>query len=622
MEHSEGKPDEKSISRGEEALQTLRNSLGDIERMHISAFLNGSGREAYRVFGCHALGGGRRRFLVYAPNAEAIYLVGDFNNWWGEPMCFLPEYGAWGLVREAYQGQRYKFAVRGRGGKTVLKSDPFSVRNEMRPANASVVWDLDLCPMTAREKRLAYDKPVSIYEVHLGSWEKGLSFVAASTRLIDYVKDMGYTAIELMPVCEHLLDESWGYQTSGMYAITARYGTPEDMRLFVRRAHEAGLAVILDWVPAHFVKDDCGLRLFDGTPLYESADPLRAEMPLWGTLLYDLEKPFVRSYLISNALYLIEEFGVDGLRVDAVSCLLYLDFCKEKWRPNEDGSNNNRAAEHFIRELNYAVHERTSAVMIAEESSAYPRVTGEGGLGFDYKWNMGFMNDTLSYFELDSVYRKYHQDKLTFAMTYAFAEEYILPFSHDEVVYGKHSLIGRMHGNYEEQFAQLRLLLAYRFAFPGKKLEFMGSEYGQFSEWDFHKSLDWQLLSYPRHREYQSFAKSMNWFYRDQPALWKDDSAWEGYRWLAFEDSEHSVIAFRRRDPASGRALICVLNFTPGEHAAYPIDLSPIADEVKGRKRLSCVFSTNGRAGVRAAIEEGKLLVPLYGYEAAFYRVK
>ncbi len=621
MEHSEGRSGKTAISRQEAALNELRATLGDFERAEIGAFLSGGGREAYRVFGSHALGGGRRRFLVYAPCAEAVYLSGDFNDWRGEPMVFLPEYGCWGLVREACQGQRYKYAVRGRGGRMVLKSDPFSFRNELRPANASVVWDLDLGRFCDNERRLSHDKPVTVYEVHLGSWEKGLSFVAASTRLIDYCREMGYNAIELMPVCEHLLDESWGYQTSGMYAITARYGTPQDLRLFVQRAHEAGIAVILDWVPAHFVKDDCGLRLFDGTPLYESADPLRAEMPLWGTLLYDFEKPFVRSFLISNALYLIEQFGVDGLRVDAVSCLLYLDFCKPEWRPNEDGSNLNRAAEYFIRELNHAVHERTSAVMIAEESSAYPHVTGSGGLCFDYKWNMGFMNDTLSYFELDSVYRKYHQQKLTFAMTYAFSESYILPFSHDEVVYGKRSLIGRMHGNYEEQFAQLRLLLAYRFAFPGKKLEFMGSEFGQFSEWDFHKSLDWQLLSYPRHREYQSFAKSMNAFYRGEPALWNDDSAWEGYRWLALDDAEHSVIAFRRRDPVSGQALICVLNFTPGEHSEYEIDLSPIADETGKASRLPCVFSTNGRAGVYARIRKGKLLVPLYGYEAAFYRI-
>ncbi|MCR5808966.1 MAG: 1,4-alpha-glucan branching protein GlgB [Clostridiales bacterium] len=595
--------------------------LSELDRLELYAFLEGRAKDAYRIFGARRLQSGEWRFLVYAPRAQAVYLTGDFNDWQGEEMTFLPEFGVWGTVRGTMQGQRYKYAVRGADGRMTLKSDPFAVRNEMRPANASVVWDLSLEKIENTERRLAHDKPVSVYEVHLGSWEKGLSFVGASTRLVDYCRDMGYNAIELMPVYEHLIDESWGYQTSGMYAITARYGTPDEMRLFVRRAHEAGLGVILDWVPAHFVKDDCGLRLFDGTPLYESSDPLRAEMPLWGTLLYDFEKPHVRSYLISNALYLIEQYGIDGLRVDAVSAMLYLDFCKSEWRPNEDGSNLNRAAEYFIKELNRAVHERTGAYMIAEESSAFPHVTGGEGLGFDYKWNMGFMNDTLSYFEQDSVYRKYHQDKLTFPMTYAFSEDYILPFSHDEVVYGKRSLIGRMCGNYEAQFAQLRLLLAYRMAFPGKKLEFMGSEFGQFIEWDFRKSLDWFLLDYKNHRAMQSFARAVNRFYTSHSALWNDSIAWEGYRWLALDDSEHSIIAFRRRDPETGKGLICIFNFTPGEHGDYRIDLSPIKDEIGRRRVLHCVFSSQDRADGRAHIKKGELSVPIWGYEAAFYEI-
>lgn len=595
--------------------------FSDADRQELEAFFNGSSREAYRVFGARRFDNESYRFLVYAPNAERVELVGDFNDWIGERMERIPEYGVWAAIRPAIKGQRYKYAVTGADGKTVLKSDPFSLRNELRPANASVVWDTEFKNLCDNAGRLAHDKPVSIYEAHLGSWEKGLSFVGASTRMIDYCASMGYTAVELMPVCEHLLDESWGYQTSGAYAVTARYGTPEELRLFVARAHEAGLAVILDWVPAHFVKDDCGLRRFDGTPLYESADPLRAEMPLWGTLLFDHSKPFVRSYLISNALYLIENFGVDGLRVDAVSCLLYLDFCKDEWRPNEDGSNINHAAVDFIRELNRAVHERTGAYMIAEESSAYPHVTGENGLGFDYKWNMGFMNDTLSYFELDSVYRKYHHDKLTFPLTYAFSEKHILPFSHDEVVHGKRSLIGRMSGNYQAKFAQLRLLLAYRMASPGKKLEFMGSEFGQFAEWDHKKSIEWFMLDYKEHRSMQNFSREMNRFYKSEPALWKDDSAWEGFTWLALDDVEHSIIAFCRRDPASGGALICVFNFTPGEHTDYGIDLAPVIKQVGRKRLLPCVFSTNTRMGESARIKKGKLLVPIFGYEAAFYRL-
>lgn len=591
-------------------------------RREIRAFLEGRSCEAYKVFGAHRVWGDEWLFRVYAPNARSVSLVGDFNDWQGEPMSFVPEFGVWELKRSVYQGQRYKYAVTGADSWTKLKSDPFSVRNELRPGSASVVWDFDYNKVSDGERRLSFDKPVSIYEVHLGSWEKGLSFVGASNALIDYVSDMGYTAIELMPITEHLLDDCWGYQSSGAYAITARYGTPQELRVFVERAHKKGIAVILDWVPAHFVKDDCGLRLFDGTPLFESADPLRAEMPLWGTLLYDYDKPVVRSYLMSNALYLIECFGVDGIRVDAVSAMLYLDFCKAEWRPNFDGSNRNYAAENFIKELNSKVHERTCAVMIAEESSAYPHVTGEEGLKFDYKWNMGFMNDTLTYFEHDSVFRKYHQDKLTFPMAYAFSEHYILPFSHDEVVYGKRSLIGRMCGNYQAQFAQLRLLLAYRFAFPGKKLEFMGSEFGQYSEWNFRRSLEWFLLDYKEHRSMQNFAKAMNFFYRERTALHDDASAWEGYRWLALDDCEHSVIAFRRRNTKTGDSLICVFNFTPGEHGEYGVSLDPIKDEISGLDSLPCVFSTHGRLGTRARIGNGMLFLPLYGFEGAFYSLK
>ena len=591
-------------------------------RGELRAFLEGWSCEAYRVLGAHRVWENEWLFRVYAPNAKNVCLVGDFNGWQGEQMQFVQEFGVWETRRRCTQGDRYKYAVTGADSWTKLKSDPFSVRNELRPGSASVVWDFNFENRCGGERRLDFKKPVSIYEVHLGSWEKGLTFTGASSALVDYAADMGYTAIELMPITEHLLDDCWGYQSSGMYAITARYGTPQELRTFVERAHKKGLAVVIDWVPAHFVKDDCGLRLFDGTPLFESADPLRAEMPLWGTLLYDYDKPIVRSYLLSNALYLIENFGIDGIRVDAVSAMLYLDFCKGEWRPNFDGSNRNYAAENFIKQLNARVHERTNAVMIAEESSAYPHVTGSEGLDFDYKWNMGFMNDTLTYFEYDSVYRKYHHDKLTFPMAYAFAERYVLPFSHDEVVYGKHSLIGRMAGNYEAQFAQLRLLLAYRMCFPGKKLEFMGSEFGQYNEWNFRKSLEWFLLDYKEHRSMQSFAKAVNFFYREHTALHNDISAWEGYRWLACDDAEHSIISFRRRNPDTGEALICVFNFTPGEHGYYGISLDAIKDEIGDLPNIPCVFSTHNRGGMRAEIRDGMMFLPIYGYEGAIYQLK
>lgn len=604
--------------------------LSKAAEAELAAFTEGKSHQAYRVLGARRRGAGWL-FRVYAPAAKAVELVGDFNDWQPEPMVFEPRFGVWSVYRaKAYHGQRYKFAVTSASGVTVLKADPFALKCEKRPNDASVLWDAPEYEWHEsaydRLHGLDRDRPVSIYEVHLGSWEQGLSFTAASIRLIDYCRAMGYTHLELMPVAEHLLDDSWGYQTSGYYAITSRYGTPEEFKLFVDRAHMAGLGVILDWVPAHFVKNDCGLRLFDGTPLFEPAEPLRAEMPLWGTLLFDYAKPAVRSFLISNALYLLNEFNVDALRVDAVSCMLYHDFCKNTWLPEPDGSNINRAAVEFIKQCNAAVHKLTTAKMIAEESSAYPHVTGGEGLGFDYKWNMGFMNDTLSYFEKDSVYRKYHHDKLTFPMTYAYAENHILPFSHDEVVHGKHSLIGRMAGNYNAAFAQLRLLNAYQFAFPGKKLGFMGGEFGQFIEWDLRRSLDWFLMSYPAHAAMQDFMLSLNRFYRDNPPLWRNDSDWGGFRWLKVDDKEQSVIAFRRLDPETKRGIVCIFNFTPGEYSDYCIDLAEIAAELpsgtgRGSKRrapMRCVFSTAGRKSAAYA-KEGILHVPLYGYEGAFY---
>ena len=600
--------------------------LSKAAEKELALFASGESRHAYRVLGAHRYSRGWL-FRVYAPNAASVALAGDMNGWQPEPMTKDGAHGVWSLYKaDARHGQRYKYAVTSMAGNTVYKADPYAVKCEKRPGDASVLWEAPEYEWHEsaydREHGLDIDRPVSIYEVHLGSWEQGLSFTAASVRLIDYCRDMGYTHIELMPVTEHLLDDSWGYQTSGYYAITSRYGTPEEFKLFVDRAHMAGLGVILDWVPAHFVKNDCGLRLFDGTPLYEPAEPLRAEMPLWGTLLFDYAKPAVRSFLISNAIYLLNEYHIDALRVDAVSCMLYHDFCKEHWLPEPDGSNVNRAAVDFIIRCAAAVHADTPAKLIAEESSAYPHVTGPEGLCFDYKWNMGFMNDTLTYFEKDSVYRKYHHDKLTFPMTYAYAEHHVLPLSHDEVVHGKHSLIGRMQGNYQAAFAQLRLLFAYQYAFPGKKLGFMGGEFGQFIEWDFKRSLDWFLLSYPAHAAMQDFTRSLNHFYRGCPALWRNDVDWGGFRWLKVDDKEQSVIAFRRYDPETGRGVICVFNFTPGEYADYVIDLADIKAELPKSKngRARCVFSTAGRLGSYAKLEKGRLHVPIYGYEGAFYQ--
>lgn len=610
----------------------------------LNRYASGTSARAYRALGAHPCDSeasdGGCFFRVHAPNAREVFVTGDFCGWSeGYPMYRLPESGVWeACVESAKRGDRYKYRIVSADGSSVLKSDPFGTKFELRPDTASVVWGVpryswtDSAYMSSRAEGIEemFKKPMSIYEAHIGSWEKGFTYTDASVRLIRYCVDMGYTHIELLPLCEYPLDDSWGYQVSGYYGITARYGAPEELMRFVDRAHAAGLGVILDWVPAHFVKDEHGLRLFDGTSLFESSEPLRAEMPLWGTLLFDYSKPWVRSFLISNAVFLLDEFHIDGLRVDAVSCMLYHDFCKEKWLPEPNGSRENAAAANFIRNLNKTIHSICpGAIMIAEESSSFPLVTGDasnGGLGFDLKWNMGYMNDTLSYFETDSLFRKYHHDLLTFPLTYAFSEKYILPFSHDETVCGKRSLIGRMCGNYDAQFCQLRLLFAFQFASIGKKLMFMGDEFGQFIEWDFSKSLDWFLLDYPAHAGMQDFIRSLNLFYRSHPALWRDDLGWEGFTWLTVDDAEHSVAAFLRTDTATGEKLLCIFNFTPGEYSGYRVNI----DKLIGHRKefsASLAFTTAIRKGMEALVPKfaggsAFLEIPLYGYEGAYYRIR
>lgn len=598
-------------------------------------FNTGENAYSYRLLGAHLDTEGDLegwRFSVYAPNAQAVSVVGDFNNWnpSAHQMHREGDTGIWTVfARDVWRGQRYKLRITGADGSVTMKADPFAFRAELRPATASVIWGIpnygwtDGAYMAAKENSNPFIKPINIYEVHAGSWREGKDLGALSFELVDYCADMGYTHIELMPVSEFPLDDSWGYQCLGYYAVTARYGTPEQLMQFIDRAHSRGIGVILDWVPAHFVKDEAGLRRFDGTPLFEPSDPLRAEMPQWGTLLFDYGRAEVRSFLISNAVYWLKEFHADGLRVDAVSCMLYHDFCRSEWRPNIYGNHDNLEAIDFLKKLNVAVHrECPGCLIIAEESTAFPKITEPvncGGLGFDYKWNMGFMNDTLFYFEKDPVYRKYHHDKLTFPLVYAFSEKYVLPFSHDEVVHGKHSLIGRMFGSYEQQFEQLRLLFAYQIAEPGKKLNFMGSEFGQFIEWDFHKQLDWFLLDYPQHRAIWEFSRALNHFYLDHPCLHREDTGFEGFRWLAVDDAEHSVVAFLRRNGSS--RLVCIFNFTPVTHESYRV---PMDEATNHPVTLRCAFSTHGRGNIEIRsqkIRKGERYaeLPLYPYEAAFY---
>ncbi|MDD3920820.1 MAG: 1,4-alpha-glucan branching protein GlgB, partial [Eubacteriales bacterium] len=481
--------------------------------------------------------------------------------------------GVWEAhIAEDADGALYKYAIIGPDGHVNYKADPYAVRSEKAPGTASMVYELQ--PIGWRDEAYLQDrgdllhKPVNIYEVHAGSWRAGLTYRDMAVELVDYAASMGYTHIELMPLCEYPFDMSWGYQITGYYAVTSRYGTPEDLMYLIDCAHQKGIGVLLDWVPAHFPRDEQGLRRFDGTPLYEHPDPRRGEQPQWGTMLFDYSRTQVVSFLISNALFWLKEFHVDGLRVDAVSCMLYLDYGKQDgdWLPNETGGHENLDAIAFLRQLNDTVHELTpGAVMIAEESTAFPLVTAptkDGGLGFDMKWNMGFMNDMLEYMSMDSLYRKYHHDKLTFSMYYAFSEKYILPFSHDEVVHGKHSMLDKAPGDYWRKFAQLRLLLAYQMAHPGKKLNFMGYEFGQFIEWKYTEGLDWLLLEYPKHAETLRFTKALNLFYRSTPPFYQCDDSWDGFEWTSVNDSIHSVAAFLRRDNA-GNAVLCAFNFTP-----------------------------------------------------------
>jgi 1,4-alpha-glucan branching enzyme len=483
----------------------------------------------------------------------------------------------------------YKFALLGRDGQWVFRADPYAFRMEQRPNTASSLCDLSDHSwqggawMAARRDFCPDISPVNIYEVHLGSWRRGennrqLRYGEIADQLIPYALDMGYTHLELLPVMEHPFDGSWGYQVTGYYAPTARYGTPEQFKILVDRLHQAGIGVILDWVPAHFPKDEVGLRRFDGTPCYEHADERRSEMPQWGTTLFDYARGEVSSFLISNAIYWLREYHADGLRCDAVSCMLYLDFGKGpgQWLPNKDGGRENLDAIAFLQRMNQTVYrECPGAMTIAEESTAFPRVTHpihEGGLGFGFKWNMGWMNDILSYIAKDPIYRSYHHNQITFSMMYAFSENYVLPFSHDEVVHGKHSMLDKNPGDWWRKFAGLRALYGYYMAHPGKKLLFMGGEFGQVIEWKDTDQLDWFLLMYERHPEMQKYVRELNHLYRDLPALHQIDDSWDGFKWLNVNDNQRSIVAFMR---LAGRhtPIVVVTNFTPVPYGQYRVAL-------------------------------------------------
>ncbi len=563
----------------------------------IYLFRQGNLHHGYRTFGAHmeSMGGIEGvRFTVWAPHAREVRVAGDFNDWNGEQHWLASDprgTGVWsGFIAGIGQWERYKFEVIAQDGRKLMKSDPYAFHCETRPGTASIVYELDgyewndSAWMERRASETPYDRPINIYEVHLGTWKRKpngdpYSYIELADELVDYVASLGYTHIELLPILEHPYDRSWGYQATGYYAATSRFGTPKDFMRFVDRCHQRGLGVILDWVPGHFCKDDHGLRQFDGRPLYEYSDERMAEKLEWGTLAFDFGRPEVVSFLISNAIYWMERFHLDGLRVDAVASMLYHNFGKppERHIRNQLGGEENLEAIEFLKKLNGAVFRWfPNVLMMAEDSSDWPLVsapTDIGGLGFNYKWNMGWMNDMLEYMETDSYFRKWHHNLITFSFFYAFSENYVLPFSHDEVVHGKKSLIAKMPGDYWQQFAQLRLLYAYWMTHPGKKLLFMGGEFGQFSEWKDLDQLDWHLLEYELHRKTFDYVGLLNRFYLHEPALWQLDHDSRGFEWIDAGNEMQSIIAFLRRDGQGGSPLVVVCNFTPAVHEHYRVGL-------------------------------------------------
>jgi 1,4-alpha-glucan branching enzyme len=525
------------------------------------------------------------RFAVWAPNAIRVSVVGDFNQWDGRRhvMRFHPGNGIWELfIPGLVEGDIYKYEIKTRyQDYMVSKADPVEFAGEMRPKNASVVWDINKYRwqdddwMAKRPALQAYDQPMSIYELHLGSWKlkegwEWYTYRDLARELVPYVKDLGFTHIELLPIAEHPFDGSWGYQVTGFFAPTSRFGTPDDFMAFVDACHQAGIGVLIDWVPAHFPTDEHGLGFFDGTHLYEHADPRQGSHPDWGTYIFNYGRKEVSQFLVSNALFWLDKYHIDGLRVDAVASMLYLDFSRKQgeWIANRYGGRENLEAIDFIRRFNDVVHEYFPDVLtIAEESTAWPAVTrpvSEGGLGFDYKWNMGWMHDTLQYFANDPIYRAYHHGTLTFSLLYAFSERFVLPFSHDEVVHLKKSLLDKMPGDLWQRFANLRLLYGYMWSHPGRKLLFMGSEFGQWREWSEARALDWFLLDEDkRHRQLQDTIRQLNTLLTSELPLHEDDCSWDGFQWLDLHDYERSILAYARKAPSTGESLLVVCNFTP-----------------------------------------------------------
>jgi 1,4-alpha-glucan branching enzyme len=589
-------------SGGAYAVRDPYSFLPVITDYDLHLFNEGTHHKIFERLGSHLMavnGVKGALFAVWAPCAKRVSVVGDFNQWDGRrhQMRRLGSSGVWEIfIPGICRGDKYKYEIKTGKGEIYVKSDPYAFYSELRPGTASIVYDIegyawnDGSWICERDGSNIFEKPVSIYEVHLGSWartgeagETFLTYRELADRLVKYVLDMGYTHIELLPVTEHPFDGSWGYQVTGYYSVTSRYGSPEDFMFLVDECHRHGIGVIMDWVPAHFPKDGHGLARFDGTALYEHMDMRQGEHPDWGTHIFNYDRHEVRNFLVSNAVFWFEKYHIDGLRVDAVASMLYLDYGKKpgEWIPNKWGGRENVGAISFLRQLNTTVYKYFPGVMmIAEESTSWPLVSKPpyvGGLGFSFKWNMGWMNDYLKYISMDPIYRKYHHNNLTFSIMYAMSENFMLVLSHDEVVHGKCSMLSKMPGDYWQKFAGLRVSYGYMYGHPGKKLLFMGGEFGQFIEWDYKRSLDWHLLGYEMHGKMQRFVKDLNRLYAGEKAMHEVDFSYEGFEWIDCSDSDHSVISFLRKGKDWHDMLIFVCNFTPVVHYNYrvgvPFDL-------------------------------------------------
>ena len=578
---------QKSVNSVKNNLSKKKSYKSQITDLNTYLFHEGKNYTSYAFMGSHQVTEKRKkgiRFTTWAPNAINVYVSGDFCNFAIEDeyrMEKITERGIWSIFIEGVEpGTKYKYVIEDKAGNKVFKADPYAVTSEVRPATASIIsskiqykWN-DRSWMTKRKKFKMYDAPINIYEVHLGSWkrdgEEFKTYRELAGELPKYLSEMGYTHIELMPIMEHPLDASWGYQTTGYYSVTSRYGNVDDFKYLIDCLHKENIGVILDWVPGHFCKDIHGLYKFDGTPTYEYKYEWKANNAGWGTYNFDLGKPEVKSFLISNAVYWLHEYHIDGLRVDAVSNILYLDYGRQggEWIPNKYGGNGNLEAIEFLKELNSAVKkEFPTVMMIAEESTAWPKISQPiqyDGLGFDFKWNMGWMNDTLEYMKEDPLYRKYHHGKMTFSMDYNYSEHFILSISHDEVVHGKGSFLNKMWGDYWNKFAQLRLYIAHMIGHPGKKLMFMGTELAEFIEWRFYEGLEWDLVDkYETHSKIQNYVKTINQFYKDHPALWKYDFNPKGYQWIDARNADESIFTFMRKTDNKKETLIFICNYTP-----------------------------------------------------------